>query len=82
MRAPNRDLLVLVKDEFLSSTSMEVELERIHQLLIGFETPDNLSHAHEVFDMNSYKRVTSISRIQKIMSEKELKAFVFVINKN
>jgi len=82
MRAPNRDLLVLVKDEFLSSTSMEVELERIHQLLIGFETPDNLCRAHEVFDMNSYKRVTSISRIQKIMSEKELKAFVFVINKN
>ena len=82
MRAPNRDLLVLVKDEFLSSTSMEVELERIHQLLIGFETPDNLCLAHEVFDMNSYKRVKSNSKIRKIMSEKELKAFVFVINKN
>jgi len=82
MRAPNRDLLVLVKDEFLNSTSMEVELERIHQLLIGFETPDNLCQAHEVFDMNRYKRVTSNTKIRKIMSEKELKAFVFVINKN
>ena len=82
MRAPNRDLLVLVKDEFLSSTSMEVELERIHQLLVSFETPGNLCKAHEVFDMNRYKRITSIAKVQKIMIEKELKAFVFVINKN
>lgn len=82
MRAPNRDLLVLVKDELLSSTSMELELERIHQLLIKFETPGNLSQAHEVFDMNRYKRITAANKISRILDERELKAFVFIINKN
>lgn len=82
MRAPNRDLLVLVKDEFLAANSMEVELERINQLLISFETPGNLCQAHEVFDMNRYKRITNLVKIQKIMNERELKPFVFAINKN
>ncbi|MBC7850958.1 MAG: hypothetical protein H7Y31_14545 [Chitinophagaceae bacterium] len=82
MKAPNRDLLVLVKDEFLNSTSMEVELERIHQLLVGFETATNLCQAHEIFDMNRYKILRKQSRIQAIISKRELKPFVFIINKN
>jgi len=82
MRASNRDLLVLVKDEFLSSHSMEEELERIHQLLVGFETPGNLCKPLEIFDMNRYKKVTSIKKIQRITSERQLKPFVFIINKN
>lgn len=82
MKASNRDLLVLVKDESLSSDYMEMELEKIHQLLMSFETPGNLCQAHEVFDMNRYKTIRTISKIQKIMNEKELKPFVFVINKN
>lgn len=82
MRAPNRDLLVLVKDEFLTPNSMEIELERINQLLVNFETPLNLCQAHEVFDMNRYKRITKLVKIQEIMSQRELKPFVFAINKN
>ena len=82
MRASNRDLLVLVKDELLSSDSMEMELEKIHQLLVDFETPSNFCMAHEIFDINRHKIIASSITIQKIMCEKELKAFVFVINKN
>jgi hypothetical protein len=82
MRATNRDLLVLVKDELLSPASMEMELERIHKLLVGFETPDNLSLVHEVFDMNRYKRLSFPHSIQKVMNVKEIKPFVFIINKN
>ncbi len=82
MRASNRDLLVLVKDELLSPASMEMELERIHTLLLGFETPGNLILAHEVFDMNRYKKLSSLKSIQKVMNVKEIKPFVFIINKN
>ena len=82
MRASNRDLLVLVKDELLSADSMELELEKIHQLLVDFETPGSFCMAHEIFDINRHKRIASANRMQKIMSEKELKPFVFAINKN
>ena len=82
MKSSNRDLLVLVKDESLSSDSIELELERIHQVLISFETTENLCRAHEVFDMNRYKIIESGSKVQKIMMARELKAFVFIINKN
>lgn len=82
MRSPNRDLLVLVKDEFLSSHAMELELERIHQLLVSFETAENLCRAHEVFDMNRYKKISKLQAIQNVMRERVLKPFVFVINKN
>lgn len=82
MKMPNRDLLVLVKDEFLGAGSMETELERINKLLMSFETVENLCKAHEVFDMNRYKMLRKINAIRRVVEQKQLKAFVFIINKN
>lgn len=82
MKVPNRDMLVLVKDEFLSDDSIQQELERINRLLLSFETSENLCDAHEVFDMNRYKRITKAIQLKKIMNTLELKPFVFIINKN
>jgi hypothetical protein len=82
MKMPNRDLLVLVKDEFLGPESMETELERINKLLMSFETVDNLCVAHEIFDMNRYKMLRKLNAVRKVVEQKQLKPFVFVINKN
>ena len=82
MKTPNRDLLVLVKDNHLNKDAIAFELEQLNQLLLIFETVDNLCIAHEIFDLNKYKIMHSYKVIKKIMSHKELKPFVFIFNKN
>jgi hypothetical protein len=82
MKTPNRDLLVLMKDECLDEDAMQHELEQLNSLLLYFETVDNISVSHEVFDMNRYRIVTQPHLVQKIIDQKEIKPFVFVCNKN
>ena len=82
MKTPNRDLLVLVKDEYMNETFMEQELEQLNELLFHYETVDKFCVSHEVFDMNRYKIITSAFSIQQIIRQKELKAFQFICNKN
>jgi len=82
MKTPNRDLLVLVKDNHLDKEAIEFELEQLNQLLFVFETIDNLCLAHEVFDMNKYKIVCNCRVVKQILNQKELKPFVFISNKN
>jgi hypothetical protein len=82
MKTTNRDLLVLVKDEYLNGDAIESELEQLNRLLISFETLDNFCAAHEIFDMNKYKIIYKAPVIQKIINQKEVKPFVFICNKN
>jgi hypothetical protein len=82
MKTSNRDLLVLVKDEFMNETFMEHELEQLNDLLFHYETIENFCVCHEVFDMNKYKIITKAKFIQQIVRQKELKAFQFICNKN
>jgi len=82
MKTPNRDLLVLMKDEGLDKDAMENELEQLNQLLLYFETMDNFCLAHEVFDLNRYKIIRQSATIQKLINQPELKSFVFICNKN
>ena len=82
MKMPNRDLLVLVKDNHLSEKAMETELEQLNQLLLHFETFENFCTAHEVFDMNKFKRVRDAKLMRKLVNQKELEPFVFICNMN
>lgn len=82
MKTPNRDLLVLVKDESYDKTSMEIELEQLNRLLIHFETIDNICMAHEVFDMNRYRILHKPPQVQKHIQSKDIKPFIFICNKN
>lgn len=82
MKTPNRDLLVLVKDDHLDKEAIEFELEQLNQLLFVFETVDNFCVAHEVFDLNKYKIIHNAKTIKQVMKQKDLKAFVFISNKN
>jgi hypothetical protein len=82
MKTPNRDLLVLVKDECCDKRSIQTELEQLNQLLFYFETLENFCLAHEVFDMNRYKILHEPGIIQKLINQKQVKPFVFICNKN
>lgn len=82
MKTPNRDLLVLVKDESFDKTFMENELEQLNRLLIRFETTENICMAHEVFDMNRYRIISKSVQVEKHIHRKELRPFIFICNKN
>lgn len=82
MKTPNRDLLVLVKDEFESEHSMELELEKLNRLLFQFETLDTISVAHEIFDLNSGKILEQPKLVRSVLNQKKLKPFQFACNKN
>jgi len=82
MKTPNRDLLVLVKDDHLNKESIEFELEQLNQLLLQFETMDNLCSAHEVIDMNKYRICNDSKVIRQVISQRVLKSFLFLCNKN
>jgi hypothetical protein len=82
MKTPNRDLLVLVKDEFDNENSMERELEKLNRLLFQFETLDTISVAHEIFDLNQGKVIEKTSQVRMVLNQKKLKPFQFACNKN
>lgn len=82
MKACNRDLLVLVKDEYMNDRLMEQELEQLNDLLFHYETIESFCVAHEVFDLNRHKIIHRMGAMQKVIRQKELKAFQFICNKN
>jgi hypothetical protein len=82
MKTPNRDLLVLMKDEFDSEHSMERELEKLNRLLFHFETLDTISVAHEIFDLNKGKIIEQTKQVRAVLNQKKLKPFQFACNKN
>ena len=82
MKACNRDLLVLVKDEYMNDRLMEQELEQLNDLLFHYETMESFCVAHEVFDLNKHKIIHRMAPMQKVIRQKELKAFQFICNKN
>ena len=82
MKTLNRDLLVLVKDEFATEQFMEQELEQLNDLLFHYETVETFCTAHEVFDMNKYKILRKQSALQQIARLQVLKPFQFLCNKN
>lgn len=82
MKNSNRDLLVLVKDGQVDQEAIQYELQQLNRLLLRFETVESFCTAHEVFDLNKYRVVTSMSRLQKIIEKDEIKPFIFICNKN
>ncbi len=82
MKTPDRDLLVLVKDEYMSEKFMEQELEQLNEMLFHYETMEKFCAVHEIFDLNKYKIISKPYLMQQIIRQKELKPFQFVCNKN
>jgi hypothetical protein len=82
MKTKNRDLLVLLKDDFRTEQAIENELERLNELLLRTETIINFCVANEILDFNRYKIYQDYNKIVKVVSQNKLKPFQFICNKN
>lgn len=80
MRNPSRDMLVLIRDEFMSEKAIRREVEYLNKILFGAESESEFCKAHELVVRN---RITSNpKKIYSVAMNVELKAFYFLINKN
>jgi hypothetical protein len=82
MKSRNRDLLVLLKDEFKNEQAMEIELEKLNDLLHHAETNENYCKSYEIIDLNKYKIYLDRKTIVKVLNQESLKPFQFICNKN
>jgi hypothetical protein len=80
MMSPKRDILVVVKNQFLSDRAIEREMEQLNTVLRDIESPLHFCTAHELVDRNRI-----IQKQEKILKESRryyLRPFRFLINKN
>ena len=82
MKTGNRDLLVLLKDEFRNEKAIENELEKLNRLLHSTETMDNYCIAYEIIDINRYRIYNQRKKIIEVLDQEKLKPFQFICNKN
>jgi hypothetical protein len=78
--SPDRDLLVLIRSEFMSQQAIEHEVEYLNNILRQTELPDQFCRAHELVQRN---RITQ--RTHKLLAAYRLpflKPFWFLISKN
>ncbi len=80
MKTPHRDILVLLKNEFMNEQTIQQEVKCLNEILRQTESPEEFCIAHELVDRNS---ITSRSRkILHAICSAKLKPFRFLINKN
>lgn len=80
MKTPARDLLVLLKNEFMSQRAIEHEVECLHDILRRAESDEQFCIAHELVDRN---RITQKNKqMIKESRFRQLRAFRFFLNKN
>jgi hypothetical protein len=82
MNDANRDLLVLANSSHLSQSEQERQLALLNTLLFHTENWESFSIANEIIDINHRRIIRKTFLIQKILTEKKLKPFVFTCNKN
>jgi hypothetical protein len=82
MKSPNRDLLVLLKDETMSEQAIEREVEKLNDMLFQLESVDNFCVSHQMLDLNKFKIFTDKRSIMQVTRQKELKPFVFLCSLN
>ena len=82
MNRPNRDLLVMLKQELYSPQAMEHEVSFLHDLLFSVERSNNVILAHEIINVNKFKISRNPSDIKKAIRTYGQKPLVFLSNKN
>lgn len=82
MKAASRDLLVLSKNASIDQREMDLEVEKLNQLLFHAEAIEKLCMVNEIIDIHNYRIVTKLKKIEKIISYNKLKPFQFIHNKN
>lgn len=80
MNGAKRDILVVVRNQFVSDDAIEHELECLNAILRKTETSDNFCTAHELVNRNRITRKRY--RILRESRYFRLRPFRFLINKN
>lgn len=78
MKKQNRDLLVLFKQGSLTPQDMDMEVNRLHQLLVSTEKMDSIITTHELLDLNTYKIEKGYVPIVRFVRQKKEIPFVFL----
>lgn len=80
MVSPRRDIMVIIRNEFMSQRALESEIRNINSVLFQAESLRQFCISHELVDRN---RITSKeNRILKFFSKADLGPFRFLICKN
>lgn len=82
MKSANRDLLVLSKNIAKDERELQLEVEKLNQILFHVEAIENLCLANEIIDINNYKILREPKKIKKVISNNRLKPFQFIHTKN
>ncbi len=77
-----RDLLVLLNNEFRSRSAIEQEVEWLHDVLFHVESIENFCIAHELIHVNKNKVYQEHHKIRREVQRKKETPFVFLNNKN
>jgi hypothetical protein len=81
-RNQRRDLLVLMNNEYRSSSELDQQVEWLHDMLYHVEQLDNFCHAHELILINSHKIIINAAKIKKAVLRRQEKPFEFLSNLN
>lgn len=82
MHRPNRDLLVLLKQELMTPQAMEFAVEKLHIMLQQVETSPDIFLAYELIDVNKYKVSNKQLHLQSYFQQRKPPPFVFLNCKN
>ncbi len=82
MLDPNRDLLVLSKSAQFSPEEMDKQVKQLNRIIYQTENWEMYCRVNEVINVNKHTIIRKPHLIQKEMTEKWQKPFVFLCNKN
>ncbi len=80
MKLPNRDMIVLLKDEHMSQQAINAAVDTLDTILRIVESDNRFCNVHELVSRNSI--TNKKAKILKAIRYTELKPFVFLLNKN
>lgn len=80
MKPFDRDLLVLLKTEFMTDHAIEHEFEKLHYLVRNLESPEAFVLCHELVERNHV--TCKEAKLINVFYQQDLKPFHFLICKN
>jgi cell fate (sporulation/competence/biofilm development) regulator YmcA (YheA/YmcA/DUF963 family) len=73
----------MFRQHAMTQQDIDKQLSQLNNMLFTTERLDNFVGAHEILDLNRYKKISNPVEIKKMLRQKKLtKPFVFFNNKN
>lgn len=82
MKSRQMDIMVMLRNDLIDDSAIELELQRIQPMLMSSVRLDTLSEVHELHDLNRFKIIRRPDAVADHIRLKEKKPFIFLANKN